>query len=67
MRQTATWVFAAVFVSFGVRGGALPVPVPNPSFEEGDTTPTGWVLSGGIGRWGTVSGRSVTSGCPEWY
>ena len=25
--------------------------VPNDSFEEGVTTPTGWVLSGGVGTW----------------
>lgn len=25
--------------------------VPNPSFEEGDTAPTSWSLSGGVGGW----------------
>jgi len=30
---------------------AQPVPLPNPSFEEGDGAPSGWTLSGGKGDW----------------
>jgi len=30
---------------------AQPVPLPNPSFEEGGAAPAGWTLSGGKGDW----------------
>jgi len=41
---------------------AQPVPVPNASFEEGDTTPDGWTLLGGEGSLSDAvggSGRSI--------
>jgi len=43
------------------------VQIPNPSFEQGDTGPTGWKLSGGEGAWeqtGHTGNRcvSVTGG-----
>jgi len=30
---------------------AQTIPLPNPSFEEGDNAPAGWTLSGGKGEW----------------
>lgn len=35
----------------GPPAGAQVEALPNPSFEEGTTAPTGWSLSGGTGRW----------------
>jgi len=47
MRATALFTILGL-VTIAV---AQPVPVPNPSFEEGDDAPVGWTLSGGKGRW----------------
>ncbi len=55
-RLQKTFAFAAiawvcVVIPLGGRAGAQILSVPNNSFEEGESEPKGWVLSGGGGLW----------------
>jgi hypothetical protein len=54
MRQRAT-VGLLLILACALR--AEPVPVPNPSFEQGDGTPAGWTMAGSGLTW--VSGQAA--------
>jgi len=55
------WVLLAVVVLTTVAVGQN--LVPNPSFERGKETPSGWQLNGGMGKWetfGRTGSRSLS-------
>jgi len=53
--------FYFFILALGSSAPAQEEPVPNPSFEEGNVTPVGWVLSGGEGQW--VQGGHTGNRC----
>ncbi len=56
--NTRAFRFALVVGLACWAGGGLQaqvIPVPNPSFEEGNGGPDGWELSGGVGEWSTLA------------
>jgi len=62
MMQKTIIVAIAALVLSAVSQSASAQVVPNGSFDEGVTTPTGWQLSGGVGTW-EKEGRTADSRC----
>lgn len=63
MRQVSMrWSVGAAVAAIGFTIAALTwaqtVPVPNPSFEEGNGSPLGWTLSEGEGTWKVIEEAS---------
>ncbi|MCX5685187.1 MAG: hypothetical protein NT049_16120, partial [Planctomycetota bacterium] len=76
MRQRWGWLTFLVLAAAQVAWGQT-VAVPNPSFEEGADSPTGWTLQGGQGRWLTgdaadgkkavvATGKGKSEGSSSW-
>ena len=56
MRTVASVAGTVFFLSVAGVCGQPAARVPNPGFEQGDKTPEGWALSGGMGKWEKAGG-----------